>query len=382
MTIENVRSRDVVLRGYCAPGYERLYDAFLRNFRDHGEVGASYCVVAGGETVVDLWGGTIDQAGTQPWAHDTLVGVWSTSKGMGGVAYAMLVDRGLASYDDRVSAYWPEFAAEGKGDVTIGMLLSHQAGITGFATPATLEDLLAGEPAAQRLAAQKPLWDIGTASGYSNVVGILATALFARIEGRSLKQFVADEIKRGFGLDVSVGLAAEDKPRLAELFAHPNINPVNTIPVQNEAQRQLHNPPMRPELPNTAAWQAADLVAANGYANARGLAGMYARLLWPGADGRRLAGPDAVAEATKVWFDGLDLVRGIRRPWGAGFLINYEGVWGPNREAFGHGGWGGSFGYADPVAGFAVGYAMNQMSDQMDENPRRRALIDTIYAEL
>ena len=382
MTVETEISRDVVLQGHCAPKYERLREAFMRYFRDHGELGGSYAVVANGELVVDLWGGSIDQARSKPWASDTVVGVWSSSKGMGGVCFAMLVDRGLASYDDRVSTHWPEFAAEGKGDLTIGMLLSHQAGITGFATPATIEDLLAGEPAARRLAAQKPLWPIGAASGYSNVIGILSTALFERIEGRSLKRFVAEEIKAGFGLDVSIGLAPEDLPRMSEVFADASMSPVNTIPIQNEAQRQLHNPQMWPQLPNTAQWQAADLVAANGYANARGLAGMYAGLLWPRPDGRRLAGDAAVAQATKVWFDGIDMVRGIHRPWGAGFLLNHEGVWGPNAQAFGHGGWGGSFGYADPVAKVAVGYAMNYMSDQMDNNPRRRALIDTIYAEL
>lgn len=382
MSVETETHRDVVLHGTCAPTYGRLREALMRNFRDHGEIGGSYVVYADGEKVVDLWGGSIDRAGRTPWVEDTLVGVWSSSKGMGGVCFAMIVDRGLASYDDKVSRYWPEFAAEGKGELTIGQLLSHQAGITGFDTPATLEDLLAGEPAARRLAAQKPLWPIGTASGYSNVIGIMATALFERIEGRSIKRFVADELKGGFGLDVSVGLDPADAPRTSDVFANDSMISTNTIPVQNEAQRHLHNPVMRPELPNTDPWRAADLVSANGFANARGLAGMYAGLLWPLANGKRLAGDAAVAAATKVWFDGTDLVRGIRRPWGAGFLLNYDGVWGPNAEAFGHGGWGGSFGYADPAAKVAVGYAMNHMSDQMDNNPRRRALIDTIYKAL
>jgi CubicO group peptidase (beta-lactamase class C family) len=339
-------------------------------------------VMIGGELVADLWGGWKDMAATVPWERDTIACVWSTSKGMGAVCYAMLVDRGLISYEDKVSKYWPEFAAEGKGDVTIGMLMSHQAGITGFTTPATLEDLFAGEAAAQRLAAQAPLWPIGSASGYSNVVGILATALFKRIEGRSIKQFVVEELKGAFGLDVSVGLDPRDRPRVAELLGGDRMDALNTIPLSNDAQRAVHNPPMRGDMPNSPAFQAADIVAANGFTNARGLALMYGLLLHPGMDGRRLIGGATLREATRVRFDGIDLVRGVRRPWAAGFLLNDEHVWGPNKEAFGHGGWGGSFGFADPVAGVAVGYTMNFMSDQMDLNPRRRGIIDAVYAAL
>jgi len=370
---------DVVLRGHCAPGYERLRDAFLRNFREHGEIGASYAVIAGGELVADLWGGSKDAERTAPWAADTLACVWSASKGVAGACFAMLVDRDLASYDDKVSRYWPEFAAQGKGDLTIGMLLSHQAGITGFDTPATLEDLFAGEKAAQRLAAQKPFWEPGTASGYSNVVAVLATALFERIEGRSIKRFVSDELKHSFGLDISVGLDPDDRLRAAELAAPEGMDPATTVPLHNEAQRAMHNPPMTVKLPSTPEFQAADFAAANCFTSARGLAEMYGLLLHAGRDGRRLAGPAAVAEATKCRFDGLDVVRGIRRTWAAGFLLNEEGAWGPNKAAFGHGGWGGAFGFADPTADIAAGYVMNWMSDEMDLNPRRLGLIEAIY---
>jgi CubicO group peptidase (beta-lactamase class C family) len=383
MTIETVKFGDVVLHGHCAPKYERLREAFFRNFHDHGEIGASYAVMVDGEMVVDLWGGSKDEARARPWERDTVTGIWSASKGIGGVCFAMLVDRGQASYEDKVSKFWPEFAVHGKGDLTIGGLLAHQAGITGFTTPATLEDFYAGEVAAQRLAGQAPLWPVGTAAGYSNAVGILATALCARIDGRSLRQFVADELKGSFGLDLSIGLDPEDRSRMAELSAPEGMSSANTIPVGNEAQRSLHNPPMRPDLPNTAEWQAADIVAANGYGNARALASMYGLLLSPGSDGRRLVQPDTLVKATTCLFDGVDEVRGVRRRWAAGFLLNDEDrAWGPNMEAFGHGGWGGAFGLADPIAKVAIGYAMNHMSDQMDNNPRRRALIDTLYAEL
>jgi CubicO group peptidase (beta-lactamase class C family) len=382
MTMDAVKSRDVVLQGYCSPKYEKLREAFLRNFCDHGEIGASYAVMVGGEMVADLWGGWKDEARTIPWDSDTIVSIWSTAKGIAGVCFAMLVDRGIASYDDKVSKYWPEFAAEGKGDVTIAMLLSHQAGIPGFTTPATLDDLLSGEKAAQRLAAQAPLWKPGTASGYHGmVIGVLATALFARIEGRSLKQFVADVLAGSFGLDISVGLEAKDRPRTSDLIGGEAVNAL-VIPLTNDAQRALHNPRMTGDLPNTPAFQAADLTSGNGFGNARALAQMYGLLLHPGKDGRPLASRETVAEASKCRISGIDLVRGIYTRWAAGFLLSDNGAFGPNKEAFGSSGWGGSFGFADPVADVAVGYAMNKMSDQMDLNPRRRGLIEAVYAAI
>jgi CubicO group peptidase (beta-lactamase class C family) len=382
MSTQTVKSGDIVLQGYCLPKYERLREAFLENFRDRGEIGGSYAVMVRGELVADLWGGWKDMAATAPWERDTIACVWSSSKGIGGVCFAMLVDRGLASYEDKVSHYWPEFAVEGKGNLTIGMLLSHQAGITGFDTPATFEDLFAGETAAQRLAAQAPLWPIGTASGYSNVVGIMATALFKRIEGRSIKQFVAEELRGSFGLDISVGVGPKDRPRVGDMLNEERMDALNTVPLGNEAQRGLHNPPLTSEVASTPGFQDADIIAMNAFSNARALASMYGLLLNPGKDGRRLAGPDTVAQASKLRFDGIDMVRGIRRPWAAGFLRNEENSWGPNPEAFGHGGWGGSFGLADPGADVAIGYVMNKMSDQMDLNPRRRALIEAVYAAL
>jgi CubicO group peptidase (beta-lactamase class C family) len=382
MSTQTVKSGDIVLHGYCSPKYERLREAFLENFRERGEIGGSYAVVVAGELVADLWGGWKDLAATEPWERDTVACVWSTSKGIGGVCFAMLVDRGLASYEDKVSSCWPQFAAQGKGDITIGMLLSHQAGITGFDTPATLEDLFAGEEAARRLAAQAPLWPLGTASGYSNVVGILATELFRRIEGRSIRQFVAEELRDAFGLDISVGVGPKDRARVAGMLSEKKMDALNTVPRGNDAQRAMQNPPLTSEVASTSGFQDADIIAMNAFSNARALASMYGLLLHPGKDGRRLAGPAAVGEASKLRFDGIDLVRGIRRPWAAGFLCNEANSWGPNPQAFGHGGWGGSFGYADPAADVAVGYVMNLMSDQMDLNPRRRALIDAVYAAL
>jgi CubicO group peptidase (beta-lactamase class C family) len=381
MSMQTVQSGDVVLHGYCAPGYEHLREAFLRNFRDFGEIGASYAVTVRGELVADLWGGWKDNERTLPWERDTIACGWSTSKGIGGVCFAMLVDRGLISYDDKVSKYWPEFAAQGKDDITIAMLLSHQTGITGFDTPATLEDLFSGEPAAQRMAAQAPLWPLGTSAGYSNAVGVLGAALFRRVEGRTLKQFVAEELRDGFGLDMTVGVEPKDRSRVALMLNENQMDSRKTVPAGNPAQRAMNNPPITSEVTGEPGFQGADYLAMNVFSNASALASAYNLLLHPGKAGRTLVTATTLEKATQVRFNGVDMVRGIPRPWTAGFMRNdAEKCWGPNPQAFGFAGWGGSFAFADPEADVSAAYVMNLMSHQMDLNPRRRSLIEAVHA--
>lgn len=368
-------------RGFCAPRFSAVQAAFERNFSERGEIGAAFCLWIDGKPVVDLWQGAGDGQRSRAWTRDTVVNVWSSTKGVTAACFAMLVDRGQLTYDDRVADYWPSFAAEGKGDVTVGMLLSHQAGLSGFTGPAQVEDLYGGQVAAERLAAQTPLWPPGSASGYHAIsYGILATALFERIEGRSIKQFVAEELAAVRGLDIAIGLEPSRSDLAAEMIAPPGMGS-GDIGSFNPAQvAALTNPGLDPRLPNTAAWRAAELPSANGFSNARALAGLYASLL-PSAP-RPLVAPATIREATRVRIEGVDLVLDLFARWGAGFLVNSEQLYGPNPEAFGHSGWGGSFAFADPKAGVAMAYTMNQMSQLLRGDPRGGALIEAVYGAL
>lgn len=362
------------IAGRCDPRFAPVRDAFSANFAERGDIGAAVCLVVGGEPVVDLVGGWRDAGRTERWQDDTLVNLWSTTKGIAAIAFAMLVDRGLMAYDDPVARHWPEFAAEGKEAITVGMLLSHQAGICGFTAPATVADLLSGAAAADRLAAQAPLWEPGSASGYHAIsIGILATALFERIEGRSLKAFVRDELAAGLGLDLSIGLDPQLHGRRAEMIAPPELSSDTIGSLTPPQIAALANPPLDPLLPNNSQWRAADLASANGHANAGALARLYARF----ADG--LVGPATLAAATAPRTDGIDLVLGLPARWAAGFLTNSDGIYGPNRGAFGHSGWGGSFAFADPDANLSLSYTMNRMGTQLRDDPRDVALIEAVY---
>jgi len=368
-------------QGVCAPRFSAVRSAFERNFSERGEVGAAFCLWVDGQPIVDLWAGARDATGALPWTRDTVANVWSTTKGVTAACFAMLVDRGQISYEDKVADHWPSFAAEGKGEITIGMLLSHQAGLSGFTSPAVVEDLYARRLAAERLAAQAPIWPPGSACGYHAIsVGLLAAELFERVEGRSLKEFVADELASARGLDIAIGLEPSRNDQAAEMLAPAGMGS-GDIGSFNPAQvAALTNPGLDPRLPNTLAWRAAEIPSANGFSNARALAGLYASLL-PGATAP-LASPAVIAQATEVRIEGRDLVLDLFARWGAGFLVNSEQLYGPNPEAFGHSGWGGSFAFADPKADVAMAYTMNQMSQLLRGDPRGVALIDAVYGAL
>ena len=366
---------EIQIGGTCTDRFAAVRDAFAANFTQHDELGASFAVTLGGEVVVDLHGGWADPARTRAWTADTVVNVWSTTKGVHAACYAMAADRGLFSYDQPVADFWPEFASNGKAAITIGQLLSHQAGLCGFTTPASEPELLQ-DGAAARLAAQAPLWEPGSASGYHALsIGILGTELFRRIEGRSIKQFVAEEIAGPLGVDFTVGLPAGQDHRCAELVPPPAspVDPAAFTPPQIAA---LGNPPLRAGFAMTPEWRAADLPSAGGHGTARALATIYAALIKPQGG---LVSPAALAKATAQQIRNVDLVLGIECDWAAGFLRNSSGVFGPVAATFGHTGWGGSFAVADPENGLTFAYTMNRMDANLRDDARAKALIAAVY---
>lgn len=368
------------ISGSIAPGFERVREAFAANFAERGDIGAAFAVVIDGELVIDLHGGTADPASGQAWERDTLANVWSTTKGVTAACFAMLASRGGIDYSAPVARYWPEFAAAGKQDVTVAMLLSHQAGLCGFRDPARMEDFYDAEAAAARLAAAEPFWDPGTQSGYHAItIGFLATALFRRAEGRSIRDFVRDELGH---LDIHVGLPHARASAAATMIAPPELSSSNLAGEFTPAQvAALANPLIDPLAPNDTAWRAAEIPSANGFATARGLARLYGALAKGGQlDGTRLVSPEILTAATEEQIRGVDAVLGVEASWGCGFLRNGNGVYGPNDSAYGHSGWGGSFAFADPSAGIGMAYTMNRMGTDLMGDPRNMALIEAVYA--
>jgi len=383
MTTGEPQAKGILVHGKTAPGFEAVAEAFAANFAPDQavpDVGASFAVIRADETIVNLWGGEVEA--DVPWRAQTLTNVFSTSKGVTAACLALLHSRGDLDYHAKVTRYWPEFGAGGKGGVTVDMLLSHQAGLSGLRTPITIEDLFDWELMTDRLARAEPLWPPGSAAGYHAVTwGFLAGELVRRIVGRTVGRFLAEELAAPLSADVFLGLPEAEDARYAPVIRPPGEQGQTLAEISEILALTLSNPSIEAETPNQRAWRAAEIPAAGACANALGLARLYAPMANDGIfQGLRYYKPGVVAEALVERFAGVDINLGIAVRWGAGFFGNNAQHWyGPHIGAWGHSGWGGSCAFFDPQEKVSVGFAMNQMDANLQGDPRTRRLVDALY---
>ncbi|GAA3841099.1 serine hydrolase domain-containing protein [Streptomyces phyllanthi] len=381
------------VHGYCDPRFEAVRTAFEDNFQGRGELGAAVAVTLGGETVVDLWGGWADAARTRPWERETLVNVWSTSKGPTSLCAHVLADRGLLDLDAPVAAYWPEFAAAGKERVLVRHLLSHRSGLSGPREPHSFEQLCDWELTVGRLAAQEPWWEPGTESGYhAFTFGFLVGEVVRRITGLLPGAFLEREVTGPLGIDFTIGLPEKESGRVAELV-HPPVADASEqaavfAQLSPAAIAALANPMVGAAEANTSRWRAAEIPAANGHGTARAVASLYGILAGRGSwGGHRVLSPEAAERVREGQGACRDLVlgAGLGRDTEIGlglWLSGPGGSYGPNPRAFGHDGYGGSCGLADPEAGVSLGYVMNRMGPHIADDPRKTALVEALYSAL
>ena len=178
---------DFKIEGECDKRFEGVRKAFAENLDKRGELGAACSIVLDGKCVVDLWGGHADKARTRPWQRDTLVNVYSTTKGLTATCAHRLIDQGKLDPDEPVSKYWPEFAQAGKKDLPVRYILSHRAGLPGVTRPLKDEDIYNWDTMASALAGQEPFWQPGTKHGYHAItIGWLVGEVIRRISGKGL----------------------------------------------------------------------------------------------------------------------------------------------------------------------------------------------------
>jgi CubicO group peptidase (beta-lactamase class C family) len=386
----------VSVDGRCDPAFTAVRDAFAGQLADGTDLGAAVSVSVDGRTVVDLWGGYRDRRRTQPWERDTLVTVWSTIKGAVALVAHVLADRGLLDVDAPVARYWPEFAAAGKVGVTVRDLLSHRAGLAGLREPTSLADLGDWPLVTGRLAAMEPWWEPGAHVGYHALTfGYLVGEVIGRVSGRSLRDLLAAEVARPLEADVHIGLPPQDRDRVAPAVGSAPDDAATwaaqlagASPV---ARAALTNPVISVDDANTALWLTAEIPALNGYATASAVAALYqvyAGRGGPEAEHPRLLSQAQIDRAREGQGRDVDLVAGAAlggRPseLSLGYWLGGpEGDYGPNPRAFGHDGRGGSFGFADPEAGLAMGYVTNLISPHPFNDPRKRRLVAAVYASL
>lgn len=369
---------DLSPTSFVAAGFEPVADAFLENFADGLELGAGFAAFQDGACIVDIQAGFADRKSTEPWTDRTLVPVYSVSKGISALVIAMLVEQGLIDYATPLSEYWPEFAAHGKGTVTVAEALSHQAGVPGFVEPIDPELWLDPRALSARLAAEPPQWSPGTGSGYHPLSwGYIAAELVARVSERSLGTILREDICEPLGIDFQIGLPASEHERCADLkrpSAFPDLGEITEI--RRSAFLTKWASPNR----GGAIWREIEIPSANGHGTARAIARLYGAYANHGQiEGRTLFGGRVYDELIRVYASGSDRVLPFDMSFGAGIMRNSNLAFGPSRDTLGHSGWGGSAAFGDANRNLSAAYVMNKQSNVLLGDRRPTRLFASLY---
>lgn len=376
---------DMQIHGFAQPGFEPLVDAFVNNFQQHGDVGAACAVYQRGEAVVDLWGGFADAATRKPWQQETVVLTFSAAKGPTAICINRLAEQGLLDIDMPIAHYWPEFACNGKEQITTRQVLSHRAGLAAVEGDLTLQQVLAWDPVVAAIAAQAPNWEPGTAHGYhARTFGWILGEVLRRITGKSIGAYIAENISQPLGLSYWVGLPAEQQRRCATLLPPPGGSDAiaELLGADSLTARVMSGPSGLfgyNEMWNRPEVLAAEMPSSNGVGDARSFARLYAAVL-DEVDGIRLLGAEQLARACEPQSRGPDKVIFRDSCYGLGFMLQPLLAPGAGSRSFGHQGAGGAVAFADPDADIGFAYVTNTMKFDPGGDPRSLQLIKASYA--
>lgn len=367
------------ISGFVAPGFEPVREAFEANFADGEEQGAGFALRIGGETLVDLRGGWADRQKERIWDETTIVPIYSASKGISALVLAMATEDLPAGYETPVADVWPEFAANGKSELTIAQLASHQAGLPGFAHEIDPALWLDPPACAAAIAELTPMWPPGTAHGYHPLTwGYMLNEVVTRITGRTIGAILKEDICGPAGIDFQIGLPEKDEPRIGDMLRPRSLAPLGEItPPRKAAFVSKWSSPDRAGR----IWREIEIPSANGHGTALAVASLYEAYARGGmiAGGKTLMKRETLDALIRPRVDGPDLILPMHTKFGAGIMINCHGKFGPNPDTLGHSGWGGSMAVADPARELSAAYVMNRQSASLVGDPRAVRLVEAAY---
>ena len=400
-----------MISGYCEDNFLEARNIFEKSISSGFELGGSIAVEVQGKKVIDLWGGYLDHTQSKAWEENTLVNVFSTTKGIAAICLLQLIEKGLLDIEKPVCEYWPEFSVNGKENIPVKYLFCHKAGLCGVREPLESGAFSNWDLITSELAKQEPLWEPGTAHGYHAITyGHLVGELLRRIDGRTIGQYFKEEIAEPLNLDFWIGLPDSEFDRVSDIYPSkpgplqylfPLLTKLPRFVLPGRAKFLLdfgdtskpvgaafNNPPVSSNKgleANTKQWRNAEIPAANGHGTARSIAKLYGILANGGSrDGIHVLSPETIEKGRQTQSDGKDLVLGgMRTRFGLGFMLGTENVsMGPNPNAFGHGGAGGSLGFSDPDNNISLGFVMNQMHQGITAWKTATDVAESVYKAL
>ncbi len=394
---ETARAADVPVAGVCDPAFAEVAHAFRENFRARNELGAALCVRLGGRVVVDMWGGHRDADRAEPWQRDTLVNVYSVGKGIASMLVLALVERGELALDRPVREIWPGIAAAGKERLTLRMLLAHRGGLPGVRRALPPEAMYDWSTMTAALAEQEPYWEPGTAHGYHvNTHGFLIGEPVVRRLGMPFGRALRERLTGPLGADYHIGLPAHEHARVAPIV-EADVAPITDAQSAVRAHLASGDPATDAMLAsvyfnplgisgfgivNLPEWRCAAIPSTNAHATARAVALLYDVFMHRDAAAGGIVGPALRAEACSIQSDGPDRVLGKHSRFGLGFQLSRPGRRiGGGERGYGHFGYGGSLGFADPASGVAFAYLTNRPGKRF-ESERTDALLEPLYRSL
>jgi CubicO group peptidase (beta-lactamase class C family) len=370
---------------------KQITPLFQENFSRFGELGAAVSIWQHGKPIVDLYGGSRDARREKPWTADTLVLIWSATKGIGTACVLHVLQEHKIDIDQRVAEFWPEFAQAGKEKIALRQLLSHQAGLCALDRRV---DVLDYSAVIRALEAQTPLWPPGTAHGYhARTFGFLLDELVRRITGKTLSEYWREIFAQPLHLDLWIGLPEKENRRVATIYAAKSGKPPEPkqfyadLATPGTLARKAFTSPYglhAVSAMNAPAIRAQPIVSFGGIGSAAALGKFYSMLANGGeSDGRTFFSAKTIEWMTTTLTDGMDRVFQIPTAFSAGFMKDAQNaarrIFGTSPIAFGHPGAGGSHAFADPENKLAFAYVMNQMEQSLLPNEKSLRLVDAIY---
>lgn len=399
MTLNSLaKNRIYQVEGYFKPGFEPVYRAFKNNFELGKELGAALCIYHKGEKVVDLWGGIANKKSKSNWDENTMVLFFSATKGLASLCIAKLHSEGKIDYEQKVAYYWEGFAKNGKENITVRQLLSHQSGLCLWEGSLDVSELNDRKKLVDKLENAKPYWNPGDYSGYSaGLAGHYMGELVRRIDEkhRSLGTYFQEEFAQPLGLNFFIGLPdsiADD--RIAPIQMN---NPLKRLFMLNQSPKGLRKQLFNPgslffksitqikgyDVNNRETWRIEE-PSGNGIGTARDLAHLYSCFSMGGKEFNIAENTleECAASAYTPRFDAPDKVMGVPLYYRNGFMKNGEGSTPfANASCYGFGGASGSMAFADPTNRIGYCYVPNRMGYDFPDSREtsiQRALYECI----
>ncbi|MEM1086585.1 MAG: serine hydrolase domain-containing protein [Pseudomonadota bacterium] len=369
---------DFPISGRVSAGFEPVREVFEANFADDQELGAGFSAIIDGQVVINLQGGWADRNKTRLWDDRTIVPLYSTTKPISALVLAHVIGALPAGYETPVAEVWPEFGVQGKSDITIAQMVSHQAGLPGFIEPVDPAIWLDPGACAAELAKLEPMWEPGSAHGYHPLSwGYLIGELVYRIEDRTLGTILGEDIAGPAGIDFQIGTPQADHGRVADIMRPRAVPSLGEI---NDATKAAFLTKWAAPDRGGAIWREIEIPSANGIGTAKAVAELYGLYANKGRlNGKQVIAPSSFEALIESRVKGQDLVLPYVTEFAAGVMRNNLNIYGPNQDTLCHSGWGGSLALGDPDRNLSAAYVMNRQSNKLQGDPRATRLVEALY---